>query len=228
MSTLRPLTVPCPVITPSPSGRRCSIPKAWLRCRSASSSSKESSSSSSVMRSRAVSLPHRCCLSTAIWKEGRVASCCWRRNSSMRWAVVLGHRRPHSVVSRGIEHRPEVSRERHRYGVDMVGQIEVRPGSAGPPPAPWSPAATSEGPGARSRGPPCLRTPTSAGRVVARSGIGGSPPRRSRRAASAERDAARPVRRRCPAVFPRGPLTALRNSSFDMPGVTAAWESDTR
>ena len=63
--TRRPLTVPWPVTTPSP-GTFCScMPKSAQRCSTnMSHSSNEPSSSSSSIRSRAVSLPLACWLST--------------------------------------------------------------------------------------------------------------------------------------------------------------------
>ena len=62
--TVRPLTVPQPVTTPSPAILVFSMPKSVERCSTnMSSSSNEPRSISSSMRSRAVSLPRLCCAS---------------------------------------------------------------------------------------------------------------------------------------------------------------------
>ena len=63
-NTVRPLTVPQPVTTPSPGILVFSMPKSVERCSTnMSNSSNEPLSSSSSMRSRAVSLPRLCCAS---------------------------------------------------------------------------------------------------------------------------------------------------------------------
>ncbi len=65
-ATRRPSIVPRPVITPSPNGRRFSIPNEVERCRtSASNSRKLPGSSSRSTRSRAESLPRALCFSAA-------------------------------------------------------------------------------------------------------------------------------------------------------------------
>src|SRR5262252_3048607 len=64
-NTVRPFTVPQPVMTPSPGMRAClSMPKSTQRCSTnMSNSSNEPLSIRSSMRSRAVSLPRLCCAS---------------------------------------------------------------------------------------------------------------------------------------------------------------------
>src|ERR1700704_119370 len=63
-NVLRPLTVPQPVMTPSPGTLVFSMPNSTERCSTnMSSSSNEPLSSRSSMRSRAVSLPRACCAS---------------------------------------------------------------------------------------------------------------------------------------------------------------------
>src|SRR3979490_2166879 len=63
-NVLRPLTVPQPVMTPSPGTLVFSMPNSTERCSTnMSNSSNEPLSSRSSMRSRAVSLPRACCAS---------------------------------------------------------------------------------------------------------------------------------------------------------------------
>ena len=73
-----PSIVPVPVTTPSPNGRRCSIPKLVERCRvSASSSTNEPGSSSISSRSRAVWRPLAC------WRSRRLRVGLQRRVAPM-------------------------------------------------------------------------------------------------------------------------------------------------
>ena len=81
-NTVRPLTVPQPVTTPSPGILVFSMPKSLERCSTnMSNSSNEPLSSRSSMRSRAVSLPRLCCASMRASPPPRRA--CSRRCSSL-------------------------------------------------------------------------------------------------------------------------------------------------
>src|SRR6266536_4482846 len=78
--TVRPLTVPHPVTTPSPGILVCAMPNSSQRCSTnMSNSSNELRSSRSAMRSRAVSLPRLCWASVRFFPPPRRA---WPRRCS--------------------------------------------------------------------------------------------------------------------------------------------------
>src|SRR6266699_1692747 len=73
-NSLRPLTVPQPVTTPSPGTFDFSMPNSTERCSTnMSNSSNDPLSSRSSMRSRAVSLPRACCASMRFSPPPRLA-----------------------------------------------------------------------------------------------------------------------------------------------------------
>ncbi len=88
--TLRPSTVPYPVITPSPGGCFFSIPKSCARwIANGSVSTNEPLSIRISSRSRAVSLPRSCCFLEASRPPGVRAPFFRLRSSSMRASTVI-------------------------------------------------------------------------------------------------------------------------------------------